>query len=219
MRLRYAAIVVGLLATSNVRGDGPTDLPAEIEARVIKTAEAELGHIERALRSQPGLDPSVVANVTLPLQTVLEEDLGKGPVKLYPRAIYEACLSRLKKGEAPDAVGRALVDLHKHGDLARAGSGGEQAPKRVASFVFDKERVKFPDPHLPPGFKPSVGEKSVKGIYLICVGTDGKVAKVSTVLTIPGADHVVMEQIESSWVYKPQPVPVCTPRQFVFQFN
>jgi hypothetical protein len=158
MRLRYAAIVVGLLATSSVRGDGPGDLPAEVEARVIKTAEAELGHIERALRSQPGLDPAIVANVTLPLQTVLEEDLGKGPVKLYPRAIYEACLSRLKKGEARDDVGRALVDLHKRGDLARAGGGGtDAAPKRVASFVFDKERLKFPDPHLPPSFKPPVG--------------------------------------------------------------
>ncbi len=223
MRLRYAAILVGLLATSNVRGDGAADLPAEVEARVIKTAEAELGHIERALRSQSGLDPGIVANVTLPLQSVLEQDLGKGPVKLYPRAIYEACLARLKKGEAPDAVSRELVELHRRGDLARGGAGAtagaDPSAKRVASFVFDKERLKFPDPHLPPGFKPPIGEKTVKGVYLICVGADGKVSKVSTVLTIPGADHVVMEQIESSWVYKPQPVPVCTPRQFVFQFN
>jgi hypothetical protein len=228
MRLRYAAlgyvgllVAFALLAGRTAKGDVGIDLPVEVEARVLKTAEAELGHIERALRLQPGIDAAAVANVTLPLQAVLEQDLGRGPVKLYPLAIYEACLIRLKKGEARDDVSRDLVDMHRRGDLAKhgGGAGAEPAAKRVASFVFDKERVKFPDPHLPPGFKPPIGEKTVKGVYLICVGADGKVSKVSTVLTIPGADHTVMEQIESTWLYKPQPVPVCTPRQFVFQFN
>lgn len=211
------ALCALLRAPAAGASDQPADLPAEIEARVIKTAEAELGRVERVLRAQPGVDQRAVANVTLPLQSAVEQDLGNGPVKIYPRAIYEVCLSHLKKGESRDAVGRVLVDLHHRGELR--GQGVEVGAKRVASFVFDKERLKYPDPHLPPSYKPPAGERVMKGIYLICVGTDGKVTKVTTVTPIPGADQMLIAQLQRTWLYKPQPVPVCTPRQFVFQFN
>ena len=61
---------------------------------------------EKELRAQPGVDAAAAANVTLPLQAALEDDLGKGKVKLYPRATFDACLARLKKGLNRDAVGR-----------------------------------------------------------------------------------------------------------------
>jgi len=197
--------------------DSAPELAAEVEVRVLKVAESELGKIEKALRAQPGINPAAIANITLALQSALEEDLGRGPLKLYPRALFEACLARLKKGEDKDAIGKALVDLHRRGEFAHA-AGGTDNVKKVASFVFDKERLRFPDPHLPPTIKPAPGEK-LKGVYQICVGTDGKVSKVTTVQSISGADQAVMEQIQSTWIYKPQPVPVCTTRAFIFQFN
>jgi hypothetical protein len=210
-------LVPGLLTLPGApRAD---ELATDVEVRVVKTAEAELGKIEKALRAQPGVAAGAVQNITLPLQTAIEEDLGKGPVKLYPRALYDACLAKLKRGESRDAVAKELVDLHRRGELAKAAAGGDSAgPKKVASFVFDRERLRYPDPHLPSNIRGSPGEK-MKGIYQICVGTDGKVTKVTTVQSIAGADQAVAEQLQSTWVYKPQPAPVCTQRAFIFTFN
>ena len=201
-------------------GEGGTELAIELEARVLKTAETELGRIERLLRAQPGINSGAVANLTLELQTALEEDLGRGPIKLHPRAIFDVCLEKLKKGADRDAIGRELVAMQRRGDFARYAAGGavDVGGKKVASFVFDKERLRSPDPHLPDTFKPPQGSK-LKGVYQICVGTDGKVSKVSVVQSLSGADQAVMDQIQSTWQYKPQPVPVCTTRAFVFQFN
>ncbi len=220
-RLALLAGLLGVVATA--QAEGPAELPAEVEARTLKVAEAELGRIERVLKAQPGVAAASIANVTLPLQAALEEDLGKGPVKLYPRATLEACLAALKKGQDRDKIGLELVELHRRGELAKAAPAApapaaDASVKRVASFVFDKERVRSPDPHLPPTVKAAPGEK-LKGLYQICVGTDGKVTKVTTVQSIPGADQAVIEQLQGTWQYKPQPVPVCTTRAFVFQFN
>jgi hypothetical protein len=194
-------------------------LAAEVEVRVVKNAESELGKLERALRGTPGIAADVIANVTLPLQSALEEDLASGPVKIYPRAMFDTCVGLAKKGSNKDVIGKTLVSMHRKGDFARSGGASSDANvKKVASFVFDKERLHSPDPHLPQSIKPAPGEK-LKGVYQICVGTDGKVTKVTTVQSISGADQAVMEQIQSTWVYKPQPVPVCTVRAFIFQFN
>jgi hypothetical protein len=211
--LRLTLLLLGVvLWTPPAAAD---ELPSEVEVRVLKAAESELGKVERALRAQPGVNAATVTNITLPLQAAIEEDLGRGPVKLYPKALFDACLAKLKKGDSRDAVGKEMVELHRRGELAKA-SG--DSVKKVASFVFDKERIRFPDPHLPPNIKAAPGEK-LKGLYQICVGTDGKVSKVTTVQSISGADQMVMEQIQQTWVYKPQPVPVCTTRAFIFQFN
>jgi hypothetical protein len=216
-----ALIVSSILLSSVIARAQNAELAAEVEVRVVKTAESELGKLERALRSTPGITADVIANVTLPLQSAIEEDLGRGPVKIYPRAMFDTCVGLVKKGQSKDVIGRTLVSMHRKGDFAHANpapSGGDANVKKVASFVFDKERLHSPDPHLPPSIKPAPGEK-LKGVYQICVGTDGKVTKVTTVQSISGADQAVMEQIQSTWVYKPQPVPVCTVRAFIFQFN
>jgi hypothetical protein len=213
---RALVLVAALMAAGRAHGE---ELAAEQEVGTIKAAEALLGKVEKELRAQAGVDAAVVANVTLPLQDAVEEDLGKGAVKLYPRALFDACLQRLKKGLDRETIGKQLVELHRKGELAKAAAAASSdTVKKVASFVFDKERVRAPDPHLPSSFRAAPGEK-VKGIYQICVGTDGKVTKITVVQSIAGADQSVMEQIQGTWVYKPQPVPVCTSRAFVFQFN
>jgi hypothetical protein len=92
-------------------------------------------------------------------------------------------------------------------------------PKMVAAFVFDRERVKYPDPHLPDAFKQSHAQQTVKGMYRICVDTDGNIYKMETVTSLSGADESIMQQVRSTWQYKPQPVPVCTIRVFEFHIN
>jgi len=211
-----AVLLLGALALAD--GDPAAELAVEVEARVVKTAEAELGRVERALRAQAGIDASQVANITLPLQTALEEDLGRGPVKLSPRAIYDACLQRLRTGQSGEQVGRALVELHHKGGLHAAGEPKPAEPKKVPSFLIDKELVRSPEPHLPGNIRPAPGAK-LRGMYQICVGTDGKITKVTTVQSIGGADQAIMDHLRTSWLYRPQAVPVCSTRTFVFQFN
>jgi hypothetical protein len=39
------------------------------------------------------------------------------------------------------------------------------------------------------------------------------------VKSIPGADDAVITQLRSTWTYKPQPLPVCSVRNFVFKIS
>lgn len=216
--MRVGAVLALAVMICGVSRAAADELATEVEVRVVKTAESEFARVERHLRAQPRINAGAVANITLPLQTALEEDLGRGPVKIYPRAMFDACLTRLKKGDDPATIGKSLIELHRRGELARVSGAATDNVKKVASFVLDKERVRWSDPLLPPSFKSAPGEK-LKGVYQICVGIDGKVTKVTTVQSISGADQSIMEQVQSTWTYKPQPVPVCTTRAFLFQFN
>jgi len=105
------------------------------------------------------------------------------------------------------------------GGIGLPGAAPPPKPKMVASFVFDRERLKYPDPHLPEGFLQSHASQTVKGMYRICVDTDGNIAKMETVTSLSGADQTIIEQVSHTWQYKPQPVPVCTIRVFEFHIN
>lgn len=92
--------------------------------------------------------------------------------------------------------------------------------KMVPSFVFDKERLASPDPHLPDDFKNRNPKQTFNASYRICVGTDGRITDASVVRGIgSGVDDAVLKQVRSSWLYKPQPLPVCSIRAFVFKIN
>jgi hypothetical protein len=141
-------------------------------------------------------------------------------VTLRSRAIYAVGLRGLQAHVTRDALAQQLADYQQSDRFAHVEEPAATGlpPRRVASFVFDRERLSAPDPHLPETFRARVGER-LKGTYLICVGTDGRVQKVSAVQGVPGADQAIMEHLRTTWVYKPQPVPVCSSRTFVFEIN
>lgn len=90
----------------------------------------------------------------------------------------------------------------------------------VPSFVFDKERISSPDPHLSDSFKDRHAKQSVTATYRICVGPDGRISEASVVRGLGGTeDDAVIQQLRSSWAYKPQPLPVCSIRNFVFNIR
>jgi hypothetical protein len=91
------------------------------------------------------------------------------------------------------------------------------APKMVASFVFDTQRLAHPDPHLPEDFKQQHPHEVLRGLYRICVGTDGHITKMTTEKSISGVDAMIIQQVQSSWLYKPQPIDVCMLRPFEFR--
>jgi protein TonB len=92
-------------------------------------------------------------------------------------------------------------------------------PKMVPSFVFDKERLSAPDPHLPEDFMNRHPKQTFNATYRICVGTNGRITEASIVHPIGGVDDAILGQIRRTWMYKPQPLPVCSHRVFVFKIN
>ena len=89
-------------------------------------------------------------------------------------------------------------------------------PKMVASFVLDGQRVSSPDPRLPGAVLSAHPGQQLKGTYRICVRQDGRISEVTVLTPVPGADPAIIEQLKSNWIYKPQPLPVCTIRNFIF---
>ena len=93
-------------------------------------------------------------------------------------------------------------------------------PKMVPSFVFDKERLSAPDPHLSDDYKNKHPKSTAMSRYRICVGTTGRVTEITVQQPIGGTeDDNVMRQIRSGWVWKPQPLPICTVRAFTFNIR
>ncbi len=93
------------------------------------------------------------------------------------------------------------------------------APRLVPSFIFDAQRISAPNPHLPDSFRESHPRQRLRGSYRICVNRDGRVADVGVVASIPGLDQAIIDQLKRSWLYKPQPVPVCSERIFIFNID
>lgn len=112
-------------------------------------------------------------------------------------------------GQLGGTVGGTGTDLH-----AKPAS-----PKMVASFTLTAQQVSHADPHLTDAFKSAHPQQTVKGMYKVCIGTDGHITDVTPMTSIPGMDQTLIEQIKAGWTYKPQPVPVCTASVLVFKIN
>ncbi len=84
------------------------------------------------------------------------------------------------------------------------------APRNIASFVFDRQRLSAPDPHLSAEFWHGYPGRTVSGTYRVCLGTDGRIFQIAPTVSIPGEDARIMEHLRRTWFYRPQPLPVCS---------
>ncbi|MEO6951067.1 MAG: PaxA [Polyangia bacterium] len=100
-------------------------------------------------------------------------------------------------------------------DLNAKPAGG----KMVAGFTLMASVLNAPDPHLSDQFKDEHKGSIVKGMYKVCLANDGSVSEVSTMTSIPQQDSSIIQQIKSTWKYKPQPLPVCFAKPFAFKIN
>jgi len=122
------------------------------------------------------------------------------------------------EGGVPGGVPGGVVGGVVGGTL---GAPPPPPPKVVASFVLEGQLVSKPDPHLPEHVvNAAKGQTSLKATYRICVRQDGHISDITVVMPVSGgADAAVIEQLKRTWVYKPQPLPVCTIRNFIFRIN
>ncbi len=93
------------------------------------------------------------------------------------------------------------------------------SPRMVAGFTLAAQVMSAADPHLTDEFKSAHPQQVVKGMYKICLGTDGHVTDVTPMTSIPGMDTTIISQIRSTWSYKPQALPVCFAKPFAFKIN
>ncbi|MBX3231694.1 MAG: PaxA [Labilithrix sp.] len=93
-------------------------------------------------------------------------------------------------------------------------------PKMVPTFLFAKERIASPPPALTDPFKDKHPKQTVSSRYRICVGTNGRVTEVVVLTPLGGTeDDHVMRQIKAGWVWKPQPLPICSVQNFDFNIR
>lgn len=150
--------------------------------------------------------PTEIPKLIQPKEPEKEEDEGEeGGVE-----------GGVKGGVAGGVVGGVVG-----GTLGGTGTKLEAAPKpkSVASFVLDAQRLSYPEPHLDPSFTGAHQKQTVIGTYKICIRQDGRVSDVTPITSIPGQDVIVIRQLKETWVYKPQPLPVCSTRIFKFIIN
>lgn len=119
-------------------------------------------------------------------------------------------------GGQPGGIPGGTVGGVDGGVLGNPLGGGA---KVVPSFVIDRERLSAPDPVLPDDVASRFAGQAARGTYRICVDMAGNVSSVETVSAIAGADDTIINHLKSTWKYKPQPVPICTVRKFVFNIR
>jgi hypothetical protein len=99
------------------------------------------------------------------------------------------------------------------------GGVGDGAPKMVASFTLAAQQLQHGEPHLPDWFKNQHAAETIKSTYKVCIGVDGKIASATPVAGIAAVDDVIVAFIKDNWLYKPQPVPVCTVAVLLFKIK
>jgi serine/threonine protein kinase len=127
------------------------------------------------------------------------------------------------RAEAPDlrpaAVERPGPAQAHHGppDLGHAPPvPAPERPKNVLAAVVRKDRVGGTMPSLPAVVKSQYrGTGPLTLSYKICVDRDGRVSGVTAFSGGSSADEGIMSALRT-WVYRPQPVPICFVEAFSF---
>lgn len=81
-------------------------------------------------------------------------------------------------------------------------------PVNKPAFLIKKDKISGDLPRLPEVIKAQRKGSTVIGTYKICIDTSGRVSEVTPVASIPGADEQVMATLRT-WVFRPQPIPIC----------
>lgn len=92
-------------------------------------------------------------------------------------------------------------------------------PKTVAGFTLIASQLAHPNPQLPDWYRNQHPAQNIRGMYKVCLRNDGHVSNVYVMTSITGMDQIIIQQIKSGWLYKPQPVPVCFPAVVNFQIR
>jgi hypothetical protein len=92
--------------------------------------------------------------------------------------------------------------------------------KMVPMFTLMASRISTKMPRLPDAFLTTHPDRTVPAAFKICLGTDGHVTDVTVKMSLDfDADESVKKQIRETWLYRPQPLPVCFVNPFMFRIG
>jgi hypothetical protein len=94
-------------------------------------------------------------------------------------------------------------------------SDGSRQYKNVPPHVLDSARISGDMPDLIK-IQRRRSQDEVSGRYKVCIGTDGHVRSVEVVSTIDKASDESIQATVGQWIYKPQPIGICSMIRFVF---
>lgn len=162
--------------------------------------------------SKPKTTPTKPVEVK-PTESKVVEVTDKKPTPKEP----EPEVAGGQEGGVKGGVAGGVVGGVVGGVLGGTGTG--EAPKMVPSFTLAAQQLTHPDPRLPDWYLNQHAAQTVKGTYKVCIGLDGRIASVTTMVGIGGVDDIVTEHIRKEWTYKPQAVPVCTASVVIFKIK
>ncbi len=96
-----------------------------------------------------------------------------------------------------------------------ASDGAQRRPKNVPAFVWNRELVDAPMPHLPDAVKVQLAGSQAVFMAKVCAATDGHINQAAVMQGIAGADAAIIETLRR-WQLRPQPLPICTLMRLVY---
>lgn len=156
-------------------------------------------------KTTPKVEVKTEAKIVQPTETPKQETK-----KEEPAGEVGGVEGGVKGGVAGGVVGGVVG-----GQLGGTGVPGKMVP----SFTLVAQQIAHPEPRLPEWFLQQHATQTIKGTYKVCIQQDGRIGEVTTMVGIPGVDDVIVSQIKSGWVYKPQPVPVCTAAVIIYKIK
>lgn len=92
-------------------------------------------------------------------------------------------------------------------------------PKMVAAFSMKGQELAHATIRLPASVVSQMVLGPAHGLYKVCVGTDGKITDVQTMMSMPGADDEVARQIRAGWAFRARTEPICFPQMVRFNVS
>ena len=125
-------------------------------------------------------------------------------------------------GEVGGVVG-GEIGGQKGGVIGGTGTGppgGGGAHKFVPQFVLAASKLEVPPPSVPDWYYNENRGKVTRGTFRLCVAQDGHVSSMEVLSGLAGNMNAhVIEHVKQLWKFKPQPLPVCTQWQFIFELK
>ena len=91
-------------------------------------------------------------------------------------------------------------------------------PREVSSALLQTQKINNPPPRIPEWFQRNFARQTMQAVYRICIGTDGHVSEIKVVTALGGGvDDDLLKQIEATWTYRPQLIPLCADSKMVFR--
>jgi len=185
-----------------------TKAPAQAPARPaqkeqVKAAQASKSAANNARKPEP----------VRPAAKEAEKTVAKAPAPPPPAAENVPAAKPVEPPPAPSVTASSIVGSTPPPTLPIS-----TRPREVSSALLQTQKINNPPPRIPEWFQRNFARQTMQAVYRICIGTDGHVSEIKVVTALGGGvDDDLLKQIEATWTYRPQLIPLCADSKMVFR--